>query len=943
MNTVRLITDPFDLACYSEHQVDAVIPFLMEHFGQWPENGRLYKGEVCVENDVTPQNENDIAELEAAQCDLFYVVVYPGDPITAIITVVATLALTAIMLLFLMPKIPTNANNSESSNNTLGQRVNKPRPNGRVPDIFGDVLSIPELLTVPLLYFENNLEREVCYMCVGRGSYSISAVKDGDTPIEQIAGAGARFYGPNSSPNSGTPFLEVGADVTQPLLNVVKVNDVNGQLLRAPNANNVGGNSDIRFVYPDKIERTGTAIDFTKFFANGDQLQVQGSSISSSPGTFITSQSARFTSTGVIEFQSYNPSTDFASGQSITLTNAAYAGTNTSGGTTYVNMEGTYTISSVNATSITLSSPSSINPDWSALSAFTSNRTVYRTSTFSRAIPGSGYNLDGTYNIVSVSAGSITLTNPSLVNSSWANVASLPGGATAYMSPSLSTSGERWVGPFVVDLDSGTKVLSNFVALQGMYLVTKKGKYQPRSVQIALELTPVDADGITTGAAELFYAYVAGDGTDKSPQGVTLTADPTFTGRMAVRARRLTYLDLNSEDTIVDEVKWRDCYGTAPVSASHFGNVTTVQTLTLATSGATSVKERKFNCRAIRKVLQRNIDNTFGPTLVASNNAADIICHMALDPYIGGRSLQELDVPQIYSTISDVVTYFGIDEVGTFNYTFDQDNVSFEEMVQSVAQCVFCTAYRQGSVLRLFFERSTQDSTLLFNHRNKVPGSETRTVRFGNMSDNDGVEFDYMSAKDGSKLTIYLPSDQSATKPKKMEVIGVQSDKHAFLHASRAFNKIRYQHTTTQFTALSEATQLVLTERIEVSDNTRSDTIDGHVVSQSGLTLELSQPFVPVAGLYYVIHLQLPSGVVQVIDILPGVDSTHVVLQTAPTVSLVMGPDIWADVTYQIVGSDDMRPSAFLLTEKGAYDRSTLTLQAINYDARYYQADLTYA
>lgn len=942
MNTIRLITDPFELGAYEEHVSDKVIPFLMQHFGSWPETARLYKGAVAIENDVTPQTQEDIDLLSACENDLFYVVVYPGDPITAIIAIVASLALTAIMLLFLMPKIPTTANNNESSNNSLGSRSNKPRPNGRIPDIFGDVLSIPELLTVPLLKFDNNLEREVCLMCIGRGAYDIVNVKDGDTPLSQIAGAGARFYGPNTSPNSGSPFLQVGETVTEPLRNVVKVNDVNGQILRPPNANNITGFSNIRFVYPDKIQTSG-GITFTDFFATGDELFVSRSDIGSSAGTFTTSQIARFTSAGVIQFDTYDPSADFAPGQSLTVSNAGFADNNTSGGVTYVNLDGTYTISSVSSTSITLSSPSGVNADWSSITSYSSNRTSYRTSTFSIPIPASGYNLDGMYDVVSVTATQITLATPSSVNASWANVNSLPGHATDYISPFLYTAGERWIGPFVIDMDSAEVIFANFVAQQGMYIVTKEdGDYLPHSVQVMLELTPVDEDAVATGAAQTFTIYVSGDGSDRGPRGVTLSADPTFTGRMAVRARRLTYLDLNSENTIVDEVKWRDCFGTAPITVPHFGDITTVQTLTLATSGATSVKERKFNCRATRKVLVRNIDNTFGPSLAASSNAADIICHMALDPYIGGRTLSELDVEQIYDTIDQVIDYFGIDQAGSFNYTFDQDNISFEEMVQSVAQCVFCTAYRQGSVLRLFFERATDDSTLLFNHRNKVPGSETRTVRFGNLGDNDGVEFDYVSPKDGSKLTIYLPADRSATKPKKMQVIGVQSIEHGLLHAWRAFNKIKYQHTTTQFTALSEATQLVLSERIEVTDNTRSDSIDGHVVSQAGLTLELSQPFNPIVGVTYVIQLQLPTGIVEVINILPGVDERHVVLQEAPSVSLVMGPDIWADVTYQIVGTDDVRPSAFLLTEKGAYDRSTLTLQAINYDARYYQFDGNY-
>lgn len=1043
MPRVRIIADPFDLATYEEHEVDDALALLTNKFPVWPETGRLYRDEVAIENDVTPRCQEQVDALATAGNDaLFYVVVYPGDPVTALVTVVATLALTAAVLLFLTPKIPTPDNSDQSSNNSLGARVNKARPNGRVPDIFGTVTSIPELLTVPLLLFDNNLEREVCYMAVGRGSYDIAAVKDGDTPLGQIAGAAAKFYGPGTSPNSGAPFLSIGAGVPYPLMDVVKVNDVNGQILRAPNANQVSGNGDIRFVYPDQIQRNGTTIDFTKYFAPGDQLTVGGAGFgSTSPGTSTTTASMRFEQGGVIRFETFNPTTAFAVGDTVTLSNASFAGDAAAGipvatfnsanntysapgvptlanqqtfevvlrddattpsgqttnlsaggqnfrivngggvtipattlragkianltlstggaafvlnstrdsGTVFLDLFGTYQVSAITSTTITLSAPASVNPDWNKLGNLPNKRTEYKASALAKPTPGSaGTNLNGTYNVVSVTAGAIVLTNPAQVNASWANVQALPGGATGYISPTLSTSGERWVGPFVVDTPEGDRAALNFVALQGMYLVTSKGKDRPRSVQVQVGLTPVNADGLATGAEQLFTTTVNGDGKDKTPRGVTLWADPTFTGRMAVRARRLTPIDLDTEDTIVDEVKWRDAYGVSNVAQPHFGNVTTVHTLTLATAGATSNKERKLNCQATRRVLLRNPDDTFGPDLVASTNAADIFCHMALDPYIGGRTVAELDVPQIYDTVAEVVEYFGIPDVGQFSYTFDQDNVSFEEMGQSVATAVFSTAYRQGSVHRLFFERQTDanDSVLLFNHRNKVPGSETRSVKFGRLNDYDGVELDYTSGDDGAKLTVYIPDDQSATKPKKIEITGVVDTRGdaavPLLHANRAWAKILYQHTTTEFTSVGEASQLVLTQRVEVTDNTRPDVFDGEVRGQAGLVLELSQPFTPVQGVVYTIFLQLDDGGIETIPCTAGPDAMHCTLQQAPSQPLVTRDEAWALTTYQIVGTDNGRPSAFLLTEKGAYDKNTVPVQAINYDDRYYAYDATY-
>ena len=833
MLRVRLITDPFNLADYSEHLPlhCGLLRFLQDELGVWPDTARLYRDQITVGNDITPRTEDEAQAIADTRDGLFYVVVYPGDPVTAIIAVVATLALTAAVLLFLTPKIPNAPSQDESSNNSLGARSNKPRPNGRIEDIFGTVVSVPTMLALPLSVYEGNVEVELCYMAVGRGDYVISQVQDGDTPISQIAGAGVRFYGPNTRPGNGTPTLAIGTAITQPLLDVVKQNEVNGQSLRAPNANAVQGAGDIRFVAPDQIQRQGSVIDFSKFFGAGDQLTVQGAS------------------------------------------------------------DG----------------------------------------------------LDGVYPILAVTAGTITLGNPVAINAAWGTFSS----PSAYGSPSLSTQGVRYAGPFIVQMLTATQFIGNVVAPQGMYRVTTKGKNRPASVTVEFAIQQASPTGVAFGDVYTYQLTIAGDGTDKRAKAATLYAALPFVGSFSVKVRRVTPNDQNTEDTIADEVQWRDGYGTAEVTVPHFGDVTTVHTRTYATASASSTKERKLNCMATRKVLVRNPDNTFGPALAPSNNAAAIICHMALDPYIGGRLLRELDVDQLFATVAEVAQYFGVQEAGHFNYTFDQDNISFEEMVQTVAQAVFCTAYRQGSVLRLFFEEPFADSVMLFNHRNKIPDTEVRTVRLGNLNNYDGVELDYVSADDGSKLTVYVPEDQSAVKPKKIEILGVIDTRGdaavPTLHAKRAYNKIRYQHTTTEFTALGEASQLVRNQKIDVADNTRPDVFDGQVDDIEGLVLTLSQPFVPEDGLTYSIFLQLESGIVERIPCVAGADEMHIVLQAAPSQELVVNADAYVHTLYTITANvDNARDTGFLLTEKGPFDKGQVSVQAINYDPRYYKDDQSF-
>lgn len=932
MQTVILCEDILAPDTWERHDVEDVRDFLMSRFDSFPATARIYHGQVSQDRDVTPSDEAGIARLGTLD-GVLYVVVYPGDPITIIVAVVAVAAAAAVAFL-LMPKVPNSAlrnTQSESPNNELSDRQNRPRPNGRIPDVFGTVRSTPDLLAVPYKVFEDNEEVEYAFMCVGRGEYDVPAaeVKDGDTRVQDIAGASVEVFGPGTSPNSGdTPQLRIGTAISEPVYRVSRSNAFNGQTLRAPNADSFAGSSDVRFAYPNKIQaKSGEDIDFTRYFASGDVLSVSSATFTGevSGSGVSTTASAKFIDGGTVEFKSASTAA-FDTGDVVTISGAFFT---YNSGANAIDLSGTYVLSGKTSTTLILQTPENVNSDWNLLAGnFVDDETGFKSCGFD--VPSSTTTLDlsGDFTVLSVSTGTIVLSSPSSVNSDWA----LLDGRTDWLSPVLETSGSKWIGPFV--LDDVDRVFSNFVALNGLY--KDDGERQRRfDVVVELELTPVDSSDTPIGAAETFQATVKGSETSRTTRAVTRRANPTFSGRCSVRARRVTDSDLDFEGTVVDEIKWRDLYSVLDVAQTDFGNVTTVHSVTYATAGALAVKDRKLNMLVTRRVPERVSGTTFGPA-AATNRVDDIIAAICLDPFIGGRSLSELDLDSIYDTVAEAEEYFGSSDAVEFCYTFDNDNMSFEETVSAVASAVFCTAYRQGSVIRLKLERATEDSVLLFNHRNKLPGSETRTIRFGNQDDNDGVEYEWVDPEDDALVTFYLPQDQSATKPRKMQSVGVRNYLQAFQHAHRIWNKVRYQNVATDFEATQEAELLVLSDRILVADNTRPGTQDGQVEAQDGLELELSQEVEFEEGEEYVIFLQHLDGSVESLPVTQGTGPRLVVLGQAPRASLALDETYFAKATYQIVRRYDKRPNAFLLTERDTLDRMTCSIKAVNYDPAYY-------
>jgi hypothetical protein len=956
---VLVVHNPMEPGTWQRYDTDDLARTLREAFPTWPSTGRIYDldgiGDIdrapaliasqsLAARDVTPA-DGDTSRLERAAGPLL-VTVPPADPLTAAITVAVTLAAVAIGL-FLMPKPPT-PDNTPSASKSLSDRSNKPRPGQRIEDPFGTVRAVPSLLSVPYRRFENGLEVEIASLCVGRGQYDLSDVRDGDTLMSQVAGAAVEFYGPNTSPNSGDePQLRIGGPVGAPLLTIVPVSGVNGQLLRPPNANHARGDDDIRFVYPDRIETKSNDIDFTKLFDDGDQLSVSGADFSNSggAGTTTVQVASRFEDGGVVRFESFDPSTVFSAGQTLAISNAGWAESNGLSSTIYVDLGGSYPIASVDgpARTVTLSAPGDINDDWDRLDELDGDATGYRSSQFSVPTPTTAINLAGVYPVLNVAAKAITLSNPRNINAAWDNLQGLDGGATAYGSPSLSTSGERWVGPFKVDLADLTRVITNFVGLSGLYAINKKGKQSALQVNVLLELTPVDSNDDPRGPAETFPGTLIGSATDKDQVGITIDGQPTFSGACTMRARRTSPTDLDYEGTLVDDVKWRDAVGAAAVTQPHFGNVTTVMAKTYATSGATSVKERKLNLRARRRVPQRLPDGTFSESLVGSDNMADIIAGVSLDPYIGARTPAEVDFDLIYDTSDAVAAYFGSTLAREFSFIFDDDNTSFEETLQTIAQACFCQAYRQGSKIRIEFERATEDSALLFNHRNVLPDSQTRTTRFGILDDQDGVELSYIVPKDGAQLTITLPAGKAPASPRTVELSGISTYMLGWWQAQRAWNKMRYQHTTTEFEATEEAAMVLPQQRVLIADMTRPDHLSGEVIEQDGVELTLTDDAVLDPDTDYTMFLQLPDATVQAIAVSASSgqpsDPRRVTLASPPRLGLITDPNAVTRTVYSIARSNDVATRAFLVSEREPNSDFTELVRAVNYTFLYYQHD----
>ena len=487
------------------------------------------------------------------------------------------------------------------------------------------------------------------------------------------------------------------------------------------------------------------------------------------------------------------------------------------------------------------------------------------------------------------------------------------------------------MGWYYLKFDDAEQALFNFSFPQGIYQITKKGAQKSFYALIEIQYQYLDVNGDETGDIQRYSFAQWGNTVDGFGKSIYIDLESGTYG-IRFRVAKTGVGITNNQGYSTSKLK--DVFLLKQSTQDSYPDVTIVRTKTLATDGALSVKERQINCIATRK-LYSYATGTQSTEMTASNNFADAVCALTVDPLIGRRSLETLDIESLYATASEINAYFGT--TIEFNYTFDDAKMSYEETLAAMASVLFCDARRESNIVYFAFEKPQDVPTLLFNHRNKVPQSEKRTSSFGVNKDYDGIQLTWIDPDDSwSESEIKLPHDD-VINPQKIDAKGVTNENQAKLLAYRAYNKLIYQRKAVEFQTYHEADLVTRNDLLLVADDTKQQVISsGSVLDQDGLYLELSQSCELDSSKSYVIHLQLPNKSVDVISIKQGDSEYNVLLSRAPTASLVLEYDGNLSCTQYIVTSDtDTKKDLFIVTEKS----SDGTITAINYSDSYYSND----
>jgi len=848
------------------------------------ESVRLYHGNLLDE--VTPKTPDDVDKVMRLHGRIYAVVKPMGlDPVSWWAIGISLLVSVAVAFLMPMPAMPNTGNQPPSPNNALAARTNKQRLGGRIPDIYGQVWSVPDLIAPTYSAYIDNREVEFSYMCVGRGRFNVTEALDDTTPINQVFGSSVYVYDPDDSLNDTPDFLFGSAmtpdEAALSRLAVKRYTSVNGQVL--PPADNYLTLDKAVFRAGGIIEQSG--VNFVSQFTVGENL------------TIVQANPAK-SANGITEpvDQGDPPAEPPLVGDVVTYS-----------------LSGVYVISALTETQITLSNPATINTDWQKLA----DNADFTVETEAAISTKSEAQWQGWFYTASKDH-----------DRAFINIRAPQG---------LYITGKNNFEPIGLEFEIESElvdVTNNPIAgtLERVTRTIYGSKYH-KYANNGGNGTFRDGHHWWSGA------HVSDDEAAQSA-GATFEIPNTHMEvgkRLRFRVRRKhRRIDYSGEFQAIQEIRISDFYGARLMTAADAPKgVTTVYTKTLATEGALSLKERK-----LRLLVQRYVTDATSGLPKLSNRADDILRDIATDPKIGNLQLSQVDIAQIKAEIDAQIAYFGTDKCSEFCGTFDDNNLSAEETMQIVAKAVFSQAKRQGNKIMLDFERKVPASVAVFNSHNIIPDTFTAPQSLGIANDYDGVKIEYTDPVDDAIITMTYPND-AITNPHEDKLIGVRNKVQAHTHMMRMYNKDRHAYKSCEFVAGDESNIVVRTNRITVADQLRADVQQGSVDSIETIGGDIVMhvygdvnidPLVP-----HTMFIQTINNGVEAIAVTAR-DSTSVKLARLPS-GEISGTDKAVQAVYQIVSETDDNRDAYLVAQKDPSDGMTNKLLCTNYDDRYYQND----
>ncbi|WP_272516493.1 MULTISPECIES: host specificity factor TipJ family phage tail protein [unclassified Providencia] len=269
----------------------------------------------------------------------------------------------------------------------------------------------------------------------------------------------------------------------------------------------------------------------------------------------------------------------------------------------------------------------------------------------------------------------------------------------------------------------------------------------------------------------------------------------------------------------------------------------TIATVSIrATEAPTGARERKYNLLATRMVISydrasKQVDYTLRP----SRSFADAVLHTWL--ITAGESKRNIDIDglyRIYDSLPD-------ERLGYFDYTFDDEDISLGQRIETICNSARVTAYFDNAVLTFSREQSSEFPMTTFN-RSNITGNDMKISYDMSMpSGYDGVELEYVEPVRNKKDYIRFRVDENgiteglSRTPNKIVLQGCRNRYQALDRALLEANRLIHQRTSISLTTLADGGNVYPSDMVLIADTYDSNQQAGYITERNGEVFTTSE------------------------------------------------------------------------------------------------------
>lgn len=273
-----------------------------------------------------------------------------------------------------------------------------------------------------------------------------------------------------------------------------------------------------------------------------------------------------------------------------------------------------------------------------------------------------------------------------------------------------------------------------------------------------------------------------------------------------------------------------------------FENDTIVNVSVRATEAPTGARERKYNLLATRMVISYDrVSNQVDYTLRPSRSFADAVLHTWL--ITAGESERNIDIDglyRIYDSLPD-------ERLGYFDYTFDDEDISLGQRIETICNAARVTAYFDNAVLTFSREQSSEFPMTTFN-RSNITGNDMKISYDMSMpSGYDGIELEYVEPVRNKKDYIRFRVDENgiteglSRTPNKIVLQGCRNRYQALDRALLEANRLIHQRTSISLTTLADGGNVYPSDMVLIADTYDSNQQAGYITERNGEAFTTSE------------------------------------------------------------------------------------------------------